>query len=118
MAENPPHRKMLEQERLLKSVTSGGTLIIYLDGDIDHHSAAILRDESDRGLNREFIKEIVFNFDGVQFMDSSGIGLIMGRYRQAGYNNAKVSLINVPANVDRMLEMAGIYSIIKDVHRV
>ena len=93
-------------------------LYIRMDGDIDHHSAAILRDESDKVLNRVFIREVVFDFDGIKFMDSSGIGLIMGRYRQAGYNNATVSLINVPSNIDRMLEMAGLYSLIKDVYRV
>ncbi len=89
-----------------------------MSGDIDHHSAAVLREESDKVLEREYIKEIVFDFEGIKFMDSSGIGLIMGRFRQASYNNAKISLTNVPRYIDRMLEMAGIYSIIKDVHRV
>ena len=98
--------------------TKNQKLYISMSGDIDHHSAAILREESDKILNREYIKEVVFDFNEIKFMDSSGIGLIMGRYRQASYNNAKVSLTNVPGSIDRMLEMAGIYSIIKDVHRV
>lgn len=93
-------------------------LYIDMNGEIDHHRAAILREESDRVLNREYVREIIFDFEGIKFMDSSGIGLIMGRYRQAGYNNAKVSLTNVPDNIDRMLQMAGIYGIIKDVDRI
>lgn len=92
-------------------------LYINMSGEIDHHRAGILREESDEVLNRTYIKEIIFDFTGIRFMDSSGIGLIMGRYRQAGYNNGKVALINVPKNIDRMLEMAGIYGIIKDVER-
>lgn len=92
-------------------------LYIKMCGEIDHHMASILREESDNILNRSYIKEIVFDFEGIKFMDSSGIGLIMGRYRQVGYNNGEVSLINVPRNIDRMLEMSGIYGIIKNVER-
>ncbi len=83
-------------------------LYINMAGDIDHHSAAILREKSDEILNREYIKEIVFDFKDINFMDSSGIGLVMGRYRQAGYNNADVTLINVPESINRMFEMSGI----------
>lgn len=88
-----------------------------MEGDIDHHGASILREESDVVFNREYIKEVIFDFANIKFMDSSGIGLIMGRYRQAKYNDAKVSLINVPDNVDRMLEMSGIYRIIDNVEK-
>lgn len=96
----------------------GNTLLIDMEGDIDHHMAALLREESDEVLNRSYVREVVFDFARTKFMDSSGIGLIMGRYRQAGYNDATVSLVNVSAGIDRMLEMSGLYKIIKDVKRI
>lgn len=96
----------------------GNTLLIDMEGDIDHHMAALLREESDEVLNRSYVREVVFDFARTKFMDSSGIGLIMGRYRQAGYNDATVSLVNVSVGIDRMLEMSGLYKIIKDVKRI
>ncbi|MBQ3061998.1 MAG: anti-sigma factor antagonist [Lachnospiraceae bacterium] len=97
---------------------SSNILYINMDGDIDHHSAALLREESDMFFNREYIKEVIFDFERTKFMDSSGIGLIMGRYRQAKYSDAKVSLINIPDNIDRMLQMSGIYKIVDNIEKL
>ena len=54
-------------------------LVIYISNDLDHHTVTLLRDYSDRLIEAGNIRHIVFDFTDVDFMDSSGIGLIMGR---------------------------------------
>ena len=113
MAENPPHRKMLEQERLLKSVTSGGTLIIYLDGDIDHHNARTVRQKIDAKLFIQRPRELVLDLSKVSFMDSSAIGVIIGRYKLVKSFGSEVFLVSCSDSVGKILSMSGIKKIIK-----
>jgi stage II sporulation protein AA (anti-sigma F factor antagonist) len=58
-------------------------------------------------------KPVIFDLQGVEFMDSSGIGFLIGRYKFAIANGCIVSLRNPAPHIDRMLEMAGIYKIIR-----
>ena len=58
----------------------GSTLTVYVPEELDHHYAEQIRVESDRILARQNIRQIVFDFRRTAFMDSSGIGVIMGRY--------------------------------------
>ena len=60
---------------------SGSLLIAYLAGEIDHHSAAELRSQIDAGIQDKQPTHLILDFKNVTFMDSSGIGLVMGRYR-------------------------------------
>ena len=59
----------------------GDSLIIYIKDELDHHAVTYLRETSDRLIEAGNVKNIVFDFKDVSFMDSSGIGLIMGRYK-------------------------------------
>lgn len=61
--------------------TKDNILIVHMDGDIDHHSCEALRTEIDAALERMRCKHILFCFDHVAFMDSSGIGVLIGRYK-------------------------------------
>lgn len=93
--------------------TINNILIVGFDGEIDHHSAQEVRDEIDRTIDAFFIKHLIFNFDHVTFMDSSGIGVIMGRYNKIKDLNGKVGITNCSKHVDKILEMAGLYTIIE-----
>ena len=57
-------------------------LTIFLPEDVDHHNAEEIRREADRLIDREHIRYVIFDFADTGFMDSSGIGVIMGRYRK------------------------------------
>lgn len=59
-----------------------GILIVNLGGDLDHHVTEMIRDEIDKKINGQKVHTITFNFRNVSFMDSAGIGLLMGRYRK------------------------------------
>ncbi len=87
--------------------------IIYLDGDIDHYRAELLRDAIDKTLCGLSDARVIFDLSGVDFMDSSGIGFLIGRYKCALANGCMVSLRNPLPQVDKMLEMAGLYKIMR-----
>ena len=68
---------------MLEFQTEEGILRVMLQGEIDHHSAGPLREQIDCRLEELLPKRLILDFTGVTFMDSSGIGLVMGRVRQA-----------------------------------
>lgn len=86
-------------------------LIAEIDGDIDHHSAAGLRKRIDDAFIRYGAVNIIFDFTKLEFMDSSAIGLIMGRAKLVGALGGKVILSGVSAQMDRLLGISGIYKI-------
>lgn len=83
-------------------------LTVKLKGEIDHNSAAKLRTAIDSQINALRPKLLELDFSKVGFMDSSGIGLIMGRYRSMGLIGGKIKVINVPENIGRIISLSGI----------
>ena len=93
----------------------GRNLIIRLRGDLDHHYALQVREKADKLIEQEGIKNILFDFHGVEFMDSSGIGMIMGRYKKVIFSGGKVGVIGVGKSVDRIFMYSGLYKIVERV---
>lgn len=87
-------------------------LVIRLSRELDHHSAITLREKSDKLIDKGNIKNIVFDFTEAGFMDSSGIGVIMGRYKRVIFTGGKVAVTNVNVTVDRIFRISGLYKII------
>lgn len=100
----------------IKLETIGTTLVVKLNGEIDHHTAPELREKIDRELNLYNIVNLVLDFDGVTFMDSSGIGVIAGRYKEIQARGGKVMLIRVRPQVDKILEISGLKTILECSH--
>lgn len=88
------------------------TLIMKIDGEIDHHSCEQIKKEADYEIQKRAPKKLVFDFKNVNFMDSSGIGLIIGRYKYLLRINGEIEIINVNKEVKRILDMSGIFKII------
>ena len=91
----------------------GRTMIIHLGEDLDHHNATYIRELTDAYLEKYAIKRILFDFSGVEFMDSSGIGVVMGRYKQMSYVGGEVYVWGVGKTVDRIFQMSGLYKLVK-----
>ena len=87
-------------------------LFIELNEELDHHNAEYIRRKADSIIDGQAIKNIIMDFENVSFMDSSGIGVIMGRYKKIVFNKGKIVVINVNKNVDRILEMSGLYRLV------
>jgi len=86
-------------------------LIVNLDGELDHHFATVVREEIDKTIDAFHSKHLIFNFEKVAFMDSSGIGVVMGRYNKISQLGGKLLITGCSEYIDRILEMAGIYTI-------
>lgn len=87
-------------------------LIIRVIGEIDHHTSEIIRERIDKEFSRSNAKNIIFDFSGINFMDSSGIGIIMGRYRNAEQIGGKIAITGANASLDRIFNISGLYKII------
>lgn len=94
-----------------------GTMIIHLKEDLDHHNAVYIREMADGFVEKYPINRIVFDFTGVEFMDSSGIGVIMGRYKQMNYVGGTVYVRGIGKNVDRIFRMSGLYKLVKQLEQ-
>lgn len=87
---------------------AGGTLLARLAGEIDHHSAEMLRREIDTRLNRSTVEHLCLDFGDVGFMDSSGVGLILGRERRMRAMNGRLTVAQPPEQIRKILDIAGI----------
>lgn len=89
------------------------SLIVRFDGELDHHTAADIRTRIDQAYTEKMLKNIVLDLNNLQFMDSSGIGLIMGRYKLVSQNGGKIFLVHVSPRVLKILKMSGILKIVQ-----
>ncbi|MBR2956385.1 MAG: anti-sigma factor antagonist [Clostridia bacterium] len=86
-------------------------LIIELVGDVDEHYVSLIRSDIDILTEKPGLKQVVFDFSRVTFVDSTGIGLIFGRYKKLSAKKIELILKNVSTHVDRVFRTSGIYSI-------
>ncbi|MBP3622279.1 MAG: anti-sigma factor antagonist [Lachnospiraceae bacterium] len=91
---------------------SNGVMIYYLPKELDHYAADSLKKKSENVFLEEDIKYLIFDFENTEFMDSSGIGLITGRFRKIYDKGGMVYVINVKPVIDKVLNMSGIYRIL------
>lgn len=87
-------------------------LVIRIDGDIDHHTCDEIRSKVDNEIRRLNPKSIIFDMKNVNFMDSSGIGVIIGRYKQVMANSGMAAMINVKPQIKRVYDICGLKKII------
>lgn len=88
------------------------TLIFKISEEIDHHTTEKMRRRADYEIERYIPRKVIFDFDNVSFMDSAGIGMLLGRYKNTVMLGGKVEIINVNKNIKKILEMSGILKII------
>ena len=88
-------------------------LCIRMPKEVDHHGAAGIRENADRLLLNDQVRNIVFDFENTSFMDSSGIGIIIGRYRKIASFGGKVYAIHADDRIQRILKASGMTSIIE-----
>lgn len=89
----------------------GASLVIRLNGELDMHTAPSFRQIADAGLKSPTVKNLVVVLTDVPFMDSSGIGALLGRYRIIQERQGKMVLVGMNHAVRRVLEMAGVLEI-------
>ena len=87
--------------------SESGSATVKLKGEIDHHSASVLRRDLDAIICRLRTKKLMLDLSGVDFMDSSGLGLIMGRYTLLDSFGGETLLLNPTERIRKILDLAG-----------
>ena len=88
---------------------------LILKGEIDENTANQLRPQLDQFLLDNHFQHIVFDLSGVTFMDSTGIGLLIGRYKVAKNFAEHIFICNPNSHIDKLLNMSGIYQIMPKI---
>lgn len=95
----------------VKILPYGSFTLASIEGDIDHHTAKDIRENIDSYIEKNSPKMLKMDFGQVKFMDSSGIGLIMGRFKLMNALKGKLKVINVPTGLERMIRLSGLMSL-------
>lgn len=88
-------------------------LIVRLSGELDHHTSEMLRTEWKEMLANHSVKHVIMNLEGLTFMDSSGLGVILGRYKEVLELGGEMIVCSVSPAINRIFDMAGIFKIIR-----
>lgn len=91
---------------------SGDGVIVKLSGELDEYASRSLKSDIDRLIEGRGFKRMIFDMKNVTFMDSTGLGFVLGRYKKLLGVRAELLLKNVPPQVDRVLRTSGIYTFV------
>ena len=91
----------------------GQVLVIHLPKELDHHNCRDLKRDTDLMLDENYINRIIFDFGKTEFMDSSGIGVLLNRYKQMAASRGTVTYYGAGPRVVRILEMGGLVRLIR-----
>ncbi len=93
---------------VMRMGTDADGLTVWLSGELDHHAAREMREQIDGAVERSSAKRLRLDFSGITFMDSSGIGLIMGRYRLMTARGGTLQIIGASERLLRVMKLAGL----------
>ena len=91
------------------------TLFISLDGELDHHTAEYTRVQMDNLMTQTRAGQVILDLASLKFMDSTGIGVLIGRYKIMKERNVPIYITNPSSQAERIFKMAGLYTIMPKV---
>ena len=99
-------KHFIEEKRLIFEITE----------EMDHHVVEKIRKRTDYEIQRLIPKEVIFDFTKVKFMDSAGIGLILGRYKQVASLGGEMKIVNPNERIKKILEMSGVMKVVQVIN--
>ncbi|BBN98985.1 MULTISPECIES: anti-sigma F factor antagonist [Sporolactobacillus] len=90
-----------------------GVLCIRLEGELDHHTADELREKVNRVMDEQMVQHILLNLGNLTFMDSSGLGVILGRYKRISGLGGEMVVCSISPAVRRLFELSGMFKILR-----
>ncbi|BCJ85815.1 anti-sigma F factor antagonist [Effusibacillus dendaii] len=90
----------------------GTTLAVRLAGELDHHTAEMVRTRVDSEFEHGTSKNLILSLERLDFMDSSGLGVILGRYKQVSQLGGKMAICSVQGSIRKLFELSGIHKIL------
>ena len=97
----------------IEATSADRNLLLEMKGELDHHGARNALRELELSIDAALPKKLVLDLAGVTFMDSSGIGVLAGRYRKISCFGGKVYVIHANRRIRKILEMSGIGDIVE-----
>ena len=91
----------------------GDVLIVRLDGELDHHTADLLRGQMEKEINKGNTLHVLLSLKDLHFMDSSGLGVILGRYKQITSRGGDMIVCSINPVIYRLFELSGLFKIMK-----
>ncbi|MFC4387714.1 anti-sigma F factor antagonist [Gracilibacillus marinus] len=88
-------------------------LVVRLEGELDHHSAAHLKMEWQEQMQKNNSKHVVLNLENLQFMDSSGLGVVLGRYKEVQQIGGEMVVCSISNAVKRLFDLSGLFKIVR-----
>lgn len=89
-----------------------GCLRIGVPKELDHHCATQLRQETELLIEAYHVRKLIFDFSNTEFMDSSGIGVLIGRCKSMGYSGGEVTAENLNKRIQKIFVVSGLHKII------
>ena len=102
---------------MLRSIRDGDKLLVGLDGELDHFCAQGIRRELDNHLADPMIRHLILDFSNLTFMDSSGIGVLLGRYRILRERGGSMGVIHMNQHIARIFHMSGMDKVIRQLDK-
>lgn len=96
---------------MIKFTMRHNCLIVSVTGDIDQHNASSVREQIDLKISHENVRKVIFDFSNLDFMDSSGIGIIIGRYKLMRAIGGEVCIVVSKPTLRKLLELSGMHKI-------
>lgn len=91
----------------------GKALVIHLPKELDHHNCKHLKYETDLLMAENYVRKLIFDFSDTSFMDSSGIGILLNRYKQIHSGGGTVGFYGAAPQIVRILRVAGILGVME-----
>ena len=102
---------------MLQSIRDGDRLIVRIDGELDHFCAQSVRLDLDALLLDRSVRTLILDFSSLTFMDSSGIGVVLGRYRLLRDRGGHVAIVGMNPHIARLFHMSGLDRIIRQLDK-
>ncbi|MCL6515770.1 anti-sigma F factor antagonist [Alicyclobacillus sp.] len=96
----------------METTLQDGIVVVRLGGELDHHAVESIRNQIEAALEEAHYRGLVLSFRGIEFMDSSGLGLILGRYRTLSQRGGRMALCEIAPPLRRIFEMSGLFKIL------
>jgi stage II sporulation protein AA (anti-sigma F factor antagonist) len=90
----------------------GNILVVSLSGELDHHTADELRTAMEKELDKDIARHMLLDLSQLAFMDSSGVGVLLGRYRRIHAQGGKMAAYALHPNLERLYELAALSRVI------
>ncbi len=97
----------------INAVRRGPRVIVHLSGELDHHSAVRVRGALDLMLRDVTVREMLLDMRDVTFMDSAGLGVVLGRYKTISARGGKMIVSGMRTSIDRIFRMSGLYALVE-----